>query len=40
MHSIVRMGAVLASAVFDATGAKLFQLPMTHERAKKGLEKS
>jgi len=23
------MGAVIANAVFDATGARLFQLPMT-----------
>ena len=37
--AIVGMGAVLASAVFDATGAKLFQLPMTPERVKKALEK-
>jgi len=38
--SNVRMVAVLVSAVFDATGAKFFQLPMTPERVKKALEKS
>jgi nicotinate dehydrogenase subunit B len=26
------MGAVIANAVFDATGVKLYQLPMTPER--------
>jgi isoquinoline 1-oxidoreductase len=30
--AIICMGAVLANAVFDATGARLFQLPMTPER--------
>ena len=30
--AIVPMGAVLANAVFDATGARLFRLPMTRER--------
>ena len=30
--SIICMGAVIANAVFDATGARLFQLPMTAER--------
>jgi len=29
---IICMGAVIANAVFDATGARLFQLPMTPER--------
>jgi CO/xanthine dehydrogenase Mo-binding subunit len=33
------MGAVLASAVYDATGAKLFQLPMTPARVKEALKK-
>jgi nicotinate dehydrogenase subunit B len=28
------MGAVIANAVFDATGARLLQLPMTPERIK------
>ena len=30
--AIICMGAVIANAVFDATGARLFQLPMTPER--------
>jgi nicotinate dehydrogenase subunit B len=29
---IVTMGAVVANAIFDATGARLLQLPMTPER--------
>ncbi|NUM76254.1 xanthine dehydrogenase family protein molybdopterin-binding subunit [candidate division KSB1 bacterium] len=29
---IICMGAVIANAIFDATGARLFQLPMTPER--------
>jgi isoquinoline 1-oxidoreductase len=36
--AIVNMGAVLANAVCDATGARLYQLPMTKERVKKALE--
>lgn len=36
--AIINMGAVLANAVFDATGARLFQLPMTKERVMKALE--
>ncbi len=34
------MGAVIANAVFDATGVRLFELPMTPERIKKALAKS
>jgi len=30
--AIICMGAVIANAIFDATGARLFQLPMTSER--------
>jgi len=30
--SIICMGAVIANAVFDATGARLYQLPMIPER--------
>lgn len=30
--AIINMGAVIANAIFDATGARLFQLPMTPER--------
>jgi nicotinate dehydrogenase subunit B len=37
---IVCMGAVLANAVFDATGARLYQLPMTPERIKAALKTS
>lgn len=35
---IVTMGAVVANAVFDATGARLRQLPMTPERLKAALQ--
>jgi isoquinoline 1-oxidoreductase len=34
---IVCMGAVVANAIFDATGARLLQLPMTPERVKAAL---
>jgi CO/xanthine dehydrogenase Mo-binding subunit len=34
---IVCMGAVIANAIFDAVGARLFQLPMTPERVKAAL---
>lgn len=37
--AIVCMGAVVANAIFDATGARLFQLPMTPERVKEALSK-
>lgn len=30
--AIITMGAVIANAIFDATGARLYQLPMTPER--------
>jgi nicotinate dehydrogenase subunit B len=30
--AIICMGAVIANAIFDSTGARLFQLPMTPER--------
>lgn len=36
--AIVCMGGVLATAVFDATGAKLLQLPMTADRVKESLK--
>jgi isoquinoline 1-oxidoreductase len=35
--AIIGMGAVIANAVFDATGARLRQLPMTPERIKAAL---
>jgi len=31
------MGGVIANAIFDATGARLFELPMTPERIQKAL---
>jgi len=36
--AIINMGAVIANAIFDATGARLFQLPMTPERVKAALK--
>ena len=38
--AIVCMGGVLATAVYDATGAIVRQLPMTPERVKSALEKT
>ncbi len=37
--AVIGMGAVIATGVFDATGAKLFEMPMTPERVKAALEK-
>ncbi len=37
--AIVPMGAAIANAVFDATGARVFRLPMTPERLKAALAK-
>ena len=37
--AIIIMGAVLANAIYDATGARLFQLPMTPERIKEAMKK-
>jgi isoquinoline 1-oxidoreductase len=34
---IVCMGGSIANAIFDATGARIFELPMTAERVKKAL---
>ncbi len=34
---IVCLGGVIANAIFDATGARLFELPMSPERIKKAL---
>jgi len=36
--AIVPIGAVVANAIFDATGARLFQFPMTPERVKEVLK--
>lgn len=38
--AIVPMGAVIANALFDATGVRLYQLPMTPARVKKALTTS
>jgi isoquinoline 1-oxidoreductase len=38
--AIVCMGGVLAAAVYDATGAAVFQLPMTPERVQAALAKA
>jgi isoquinoline 1-oxidoreductase len=37
--AIILMGALVANAIHDATGARLFQLPMTPERVKAALQK-
>ena len=37
--AVICMGAVLANAVFDATGARLYQLPMTPERILAAMKK-
>ena len=36
--AIICMGAVVANAIYDATGARLFQLPMTPERIKEAMK--
>ena len=38
--AIICMGAVIASAIFDATGAILYQMPMTPERVLEALKKA
>lgn len=35
--ALVPVGAAVANAIFDATGARLFQMPMTPERVKEAL---
>jgi len=37
--AVTGMGGVIATAIYDATGAKLFQLPMTPARVKEALMK-
>jgi CO/xanthine dehydrogenase Mo-binding subunit len=37
--AVIGMGAVIATGVFDATGAKLFEMPMTPKRVKEALSK-
>ena len=36
--AIITMGGVIANAIFDATGARVLQLPMTPERIKEALK--
>ncbi|MBW1861643.1 MAG: xanthine dehydrogenase family protein molybdopterin-binding subunit [Deltaproteobacteria bacterium] len=38
--AIICMGAVIANAIYDKTGARLFQLPMTSERVKEAMKNS
>ncbi len=38
--AIITMGAVVANAVYDAVGARLFQLPLTPERIKEAIRKT
>jgi len=35
--AVILVGAVVANAIYDATGARLFQLPMTPERVRKAI---
>jgi nicotinate dehydrogenase subunit B len=37
---IICMGAVVANAIYDAVGVRLFQLPMTPKRIKEALKKA
>lgn len=37
--AVIGMGAVVATGVFDATGARLFEMPMTPERVREALAK-
>jgi isoquinoline 1-oxidoreductase len=37
--AVIGIGAVIATGVYDATGARLFNMPMTPERVKEALEK-
>jgi CO/xanthine dehydrogenase Mo-binding subunit len=34
------MGALIANAIYDATGARLYRMPMTPERVLKAISKS
>jgi CO/xanthine dehydrogenase Mo-binding subunit len=38
--AIIVMGAVVANAIYDQTGARLFQLPMTPERVLAAIQKA
>jgi CO/xanthine dehydrogenase Mo-binding subunit len=35
--AIITMGGAIANAIYDAVGARVFQMPMTPERVKKAL---
>jgi len=37
--AIVNMGALIANAIFDASGIRMFQLPMTPDRIKEAIKK-
>ena len=37
--AIICMGGLIANAIFDATGARLYQLPMTPERILEAIKK-
>jgi nicotinate dehydrogenase subunit B len=36
--SVVAIGGAIANAVFDATGARLYRLPLTPERVRAALQ--
>jgi nicotinate dehydrogenase subunit B len=38
--AIVTMGGVIANAIFDAVGARVYEMPMTPERVKEALKKA
>jgi len=38
--AIILMGALIANAIYDATGARLLQLPMTPARVKEAIQKA
>jgi CO/xanthine dehydrogenase Mo-binding subunit len=37
--AVICMGGLIANAIFDATGARLYQLPMTPERILEAMKK-
>jgi CO/xanthine dehydrogenase Mo-binding subunit len=37
--AVICMGAVIANAIYDATGVRMLQLPMTPERVKQALSR-
>jgi isoquinoline 1-oxidoreductase len=38
--AIIAIGAIVANAIFDATGARLYRMPMTPERVLEALKKA